>query len=66
MQVSYKLESLTKIAEYIIDCETGEYENYVTFCDENQLEPKDIQGEMQRTHVYALALIGLGLDFPTD
>lgn len=58
--------ALTQVAEYIIDCENGEYDSYVSYCDENELDPKDIRGAGQSDHVYALALIGLGLEFPKD
>jgi hypothetical protein len=66
IKISYKLEALTKIAEYIVNCENNEYDSYVSFCSENRLKPENISGRKQRTHVYALALIGLGLDFPKD
>lgn len=58
--------AMTRVAEYIVDCESGEYDSYVSYCDENELDPKDIRGAGQSDHVYALALIGLGLEFPTD
>lgn len=58
--------ALTQVAEYVLDCENNEYDSYVSFCDENELDPKDIRGAGQSNHVYALALIGLGLDFPED
>jgi hypothetical protein len=63
MKVSYKLEQLTKVAEHVIDCESGEYDSYVTYCDENELDPKHILGQEQQFHVYALALAGLGMTF---
>lgn len=59
-------EELMKIAEYIIDCETGEYENYIEYCSDLGIDPSDITGNEQKTHVYARALIGLGLSFPND
>jgi len=60
MQVSNKLESLTLVAEHILNQEA---DDYVQWCEENELDPKDINGDMQKSHVYALALIGLGLEF---
>lgn len=64
--IGIKSEALTKVAEYIVDCENDEYDSYVTYCDENDLNPKDITGASQSKHVYALALIGLGLEFPIE
>jgi len=58
--------ALKQVAEYIIDCESNEYDSYMQYCFENDLDPKDIRGACQSTHVYALALIGLGMEFPTD
>lgn len=58
--------ALEQVAEYIVDCESGEYASYVSFCNENELDPKDIRGLGQSSHVYALALIGLDMEFPTD
>lgn len=55
--------ALIKVAEYIVDCENNEYDSYVSFCEENGLDPKNIRGKKQRDHVYALALVGLGLEF---
>ncbi len=66
MKKKDQLKLLTKVAEYIVDCENGEYESYVTYCEDNDLEPKNVTGREQQKHVYALALVGLGLDFPTD
>lgn len=63
---SAKLAALIKVAEYIIDCESNEYDSYVTYCEENDLDPKDIKGKGQSGHVYALALIGLSMEFPSD
>lgn len=58
--------ALTQVAEYIVDCENGEYKSYVSHCEENELDPKDIRGIGQSSHVYALALIALGMEFPLD
>jgi hypothetical protein len=60
------LNCLIKVAQYIIGDESGEYESYMTFCEENELNPKEINGIEQSSHVYALALIGLGFEFPND
>ena len=57
---------MQKVAQYVIDCENGEYESYTTYCVENDLDPKDVEGQEQVKHVYALALIGLGLEYPTN
>ena len=59
-----KLDALTMVAEYIVDCESNEYRSYVTYCEENDWNPKDIRGANQSKHVYAVALIGLDLEFP--
>lgn len=59
-------DELIKIAEYVLDCESGEYENYLEYCGDLDIEPSDITGTEQRRHIYAKALIGLGLDFPND
>ena len=63
---SISYQALLSVASYIVDCESNEYDSYVSFCEENELEPNRIHGKMQKTHVYALALIGLGLEFPED
>ena len=61
-----KVQSLIEVAEYVIDCESREYESYVEYCEENSLDPALINAPEQSSHVYAKALIGLGLEFPTD
>jgi hypothetical protein len=53
-----KDQALVLVAHYILD--DKELNDYDDWCDFNDLDPKDIQGEKQRTHVYAMALIGLG------
>ncbi len=58
--------AMTQVCEYIIDCENNEYDSYMSFCNENSLDPCRIRAVKQRTHVYALALIALGLKFPTE
>ena len=63
---SSQLKALRKVAYHIVDCESEEYDNYVTYCEENDLEPRRIKGTEQRQHIYALSLIGLGLEFPKD
>ncbi len=57
----HKDQALILVAEYILD--DKEREDYIDFCDFNEIDPTDIQGEMQSTHVYALALIGLSQTF---
>ena len=59
-----KLAALLKVADYIVDCENAEYDNYTEWCEENGLDPKDIKGKEQSKNVYALALIGLGFAYP--
>lgn len=61
-----KLGALTQVAEYIVDCESNEYDNYNEFCFEHGIKPSNIKGETQSCHVYALALIGLGMEYPSD
>lgn len=61
-----KRGAFVQVAEYIIDCENGEYNSYVSYCEENDLDPSDIRGLGQSNHVYALALIALDLDFPRE
>jgi hypothetical protein len=39
-----KQDALTLIADYIIETE---YDPYVSFCEENELDPKDINGLKQ-------------------
>lgn len=55
-----------QVCEYIVDCESSEYDNYTEWCNENDLNPIEIRGFKQSTHVYALALIALGMEYPTD
>jgi len=49
-----------KIAEYILETER---DNYISFCEENDLDPKDIKGKDQFKHVYALALFAVNQSF---
>ncbi len=56
-----KTQALKKVAQYIID--DKEREDYEDFCDVHNLDPKDIKGKLQSAHVYACALIGLGLEY---
>jgi hypothetical protein len=58
--------ALEQVARHVIDCESGEYASYVDHCKENELNPVDIRGLGQSNHVYALALIGLNMEFPLD
>jgi hypothetical protein len=59
-----KQDCFEKVAEYIVNCENEEYESYVTYCQENDLNVNHIRGKEQSKHVYALALIALELEFP--
>jgi hypothetical protein len=63
MQVSNKLKALTEVAEYIVGFDSKEYDDYIDWCDSQSLNPSDITGEAQSSHIYALALVGLGLKF---
>lgn len=58
--------ALECVALYVIDCTNKDYEDYLTYCSDNNLNPKDIGENAQLEHVYAKALIGLGLEFPKD
>lgn len=55
--------ALKQLAERTIDCETGNYGDYIDYCEFNELDPRDIRGVGQSYHSYALALIGLGMEF---
>ena len=59
-------ECLISVAEYVVSCDSNEYESYTTYCDDNSLVHADIRGPEQIKHVYAQALIGLGLEYPID
>ena len=54
------------VAQWVTCCENGQYDDYMSYCNDNNLIPKDIDGIEQKNHVYALALIALGLEFPKD
>ena len=56
-----KKDALKSVAEYILD--KKEHDDYVDFCETHDLNPKDIHMPMNSTHIYALALIGLGYEF---
>jgi hypothetical protein len=56
-----KDQALILVAQYILD--EKEREDYIDQCDFYDIDPKDLQGEKQRKHVYALALIGLSQKF---
>jgi hypothetical protein len=61
-----KKQAFERIAEHILDCENGEYESYLTYCEDNGYNPVNIKGKNQSFHVYALALIALDCKFPID
>ncbi len=61
-----KNQMLIEVAEYIVSCDNKEYDDYVTYCSDNGLNPSDIEAENQARHVYAKALTGLGMEFPSD
>lgn len=55
-------DALKSLARNLI--ESGrEHDDYSNFCDENGVDPKDLQGELQASHPYGLALIGLDLPY---
>ena len=56
-----KDQALVLVAHYIID--DKEHDDYALWCEQEGLNPRDIQGERQRKHVYAQALIGLGMEY---
>ena len=61
-----RTELLELVAEYIVSCEGREYEDYIGYCKDNNVEPADLSGVVQSKHVYSQALRGLGLEFPID
>ncbi len=64
IEISEKqIDALRKLADWVIGCDDKEYHDYVTFCEENKLDPNKIRGRIQRHHPYALALFGLGLEY---
>ena len=61
-----KVEALEKVAEWVISCDSKEYDDYLIYCKDLGINPKNITGKNQIFHPYALALIGLGLKFPKE
>ncbi len=59
-----RFEALEDAAMYIIACDNKECEDYIEWCEENDLNPFKIRGKEQKNHPYAIALFGLGLKFP--
>ena len=57
---------LKTVAEYIVSCDGREYDDYVGYCKDNEIDPSNIEGFEQSKHVYAQALMGLGLKFPVE
>lgn len=58
-----QLEALRDVVDYILSGDK-EYEDYLNHCDENgEINPADITGPIQFSHVYAKTLVGLGLNF---
>lgn len=57
-----KDKALFNLAHSIIE-DGKEFEDYVDWCYDNELDPANIQGEIQRGHIYAQALIGLELEY---
>jgi len=55
-----RFNALMKLADYILETEG---ENYYTWCEDNDLNPREIDGKMQSNHVYVHALNALGLTF---
>ena len=50
----------SQILERVLETER---EHYIEYCMENDWNVENIRGLEQSTHIYALALIALGLDF---
>ena len=63
MLTEYQQKKLLEIAAYIIHVDNAELENYTDYCEENGWNPADINGKDQSGHVYAKALIALGLEY---
>lgn len=55
-----KLDALKQTAELVLN---QEREDYIRWCEENDYDPRDIRGLRQSGHPYAIALIGLELEF---
>jgi hypothetical protein len=55
-----KQDATNKVLYYILYTEK---ENYVNYCEENELDPSNINAN---EHVYARALVGLGLTFERE
>lgn len=55
--------ALLDVADYIANFSDSERLDYVNYCDENELDPNDIGNN---GHVYARALVGLGLTFERE
>ncbi len=60
-KVYSKTDAAQRIAEYILETEL---ENYLSFCEDNFLDPKVICGDRQADHVYSLAMVALGIETP--
>ena len=58
-----QLDSFIRVAEYIVDFDDKEYEDYLDYCDSNSLDPMEDLGEMQRNHIYIVALRALNRPF---
>ena len=56
-----RLEALIEVAQYVLD--DKERKDYIEQCLENEVKPENIKGRVQKNHVYAKALIALGLEF---
>lgn len=52
-----------QLCEYVL---STEFYNYRSWCIENELNPHEIKGFKQSRHVYALALIALGMEYLSD
>lgn len=61
-----RLLRLIQVSEYIVSCDNKEYFDYTDYCVQNGFDSRDIQGTKQSQHVYAKALVGLDMVFPTD
>lgn len=66
MKKMTKKEAAESLARYLVDSDNKERNDYDDWCDANSLDPKNIHGDRQRTHVYTQALTVLGLNYPNS
>jgi hypothetical protein len=61
--MEYRMSKQTALNALALHALNYEREDYLYYCDCNSIDPKDIQGDLQSRHLYALALIGLNIKF---